>query len=45
MIRYLLQPHAMTYINSHQEVFYKKSSENFQEIQWNSCAEVFFVQL
>ena len=45
MIRHLLQPHAMTYINSHQEVFYKKSSEKFQEIHRNSCAEVFFVQL
>ena len=43
MLRYLLQPHAMTYISSHPEVFYKKEflkvSQNSQE---NSCAELFF---
>ena len=43
IIRHLIQPHVMTYINSHPEMFYKKMSlkvsQNSQEI---SCAEVSF---
>ena len=43
MLRHLLQPHVMTYISSHPEVFYKKSvlkvSLNSQE---NSCGKVSF---
>ena len=43
MLRHLLQSHAMIYISSHSEVFYKKVflkvSQNSQE---NSCAEFFF---
>ena len=43
VLRNLLQPHVMTYISSHPEVFYRKVflkvSQNSQE---NSCAEVSF---
>ena len=39
MLRHLSQPYAMTYINSHPEVFYKKVLQNSQE---NSCSGVFF---
>ena len=42
MLRHLLQPYAMTYINSHLEVFYKKRSKRFRKIHRKSCAEVFF---
>ena len=43
ILRHLIQPHVMTYINSHPEMFYKKVflkvSQNSQE---SSCAEVSF---
>ena len=37
------QPHTMTYISSHQEVFYKKVFLKFlQNSQENSCTGVYF---
>ena len=46
MLRHLLQPHAMTYISSQPELFYKKVilkvSKNSQE---NSCAQVSFSRI
>ena len=43
MLRYLLQPHATTYVSSHPEMFYKivfsKVPKNSEE---SSCAEVSF---
>ena len=44
MLRHLLQPHAMTYMGSHPEVFYKiVFSKVLQNSQENSCAEVSFL--
>ena len=43
MLRHLLQAHAMTYMGSHPEVFYKIAfSQDLQNSQENSCAEVYF---
>ena len=43
MLRHLSQPHAMTYLNSHPEVFYKKVLlKVLQNSQENSCEGISF---